>query len=162
MTDDDTIPGNQWFQNCYDTMQVQEGLLGSLGVIFKDTNNYQPNSRVGWANPNAKTERSDIVGHSWLFQREWLSTFWRELPRVESQITGDDFHFAYMLQKHRGLNCYVPPHPPSKQQLWGSLPETGWSIGQDSAAISMNPANVLKMQSDYEYYIRSGFKILNE
>ena len=38
--DDDTIPGNNWFKNCMDCMKEKEALYGTIGVIFKDTNNY--------------------------------------------------------------------------------------------------------------------------
>ena len=30
--DDDTIPGNRWFENCLNTMKTHEGLLGTVGI----------------------------------------------------------------------------------------------------------------------------------
>lgn len=157
--DDDAIPGNQWLQNCYETMQVQEGVLGTCGVIFKDAVNYNPNDRVGWSNPNEASQLVDLVGQGWFLKKEWLHAFWKESPMPNA--IGDDLHLTYMFQKYLGVPSYVPPHPPSNKELWGSLPETGWAIGQDSAAVSMNPANHVKMQNEYEYYIRNGFKIIN-
>ena len=67
----------------YETIQKHEGVLGTIGVVYHTPTSYHPMHRVGWAEPNEKTERVDIVGHAWFFKREWLSTFWRELPEEE-------------------------------------------------------------------------------
>ena len=133
--DDDTIPGKRWLENCYETIQKHEGLLGTIGVIYQTPNSYHPMDRVGWAAPNEKTERVDIVGHAWFFKREWL-------------------------QKYLGLNTYVPPHPKDNKELWGSLPDTAWSIGQDQAALSMNMDNVELMSQQLRKYTNNGFKII--
>jgi|TARA_R110000822_G_scaffold67703_11_gene164734 hypothetical protein len=159
--DDDTIPGKRWLENCYETIQKHEGLLGTIGVIYQTPNSYHPMDRVGWAAPNEKTERVDIVGHAWFFKREWLSTFWRELPEKDHpMIVGEDMHFSVMLQKYLGLNTYVPPHPKDNKELWGSLPDTAWSIGQDQAALSMNMDNVELMSQQLRKYTNNGFKII--
>ena len=160
--DDDTIPGKRWLENCYETIQKHEGLLGTIGVVYHTPNSYHPMSRVGWAEPNEKTERVDIVGHAWFFKREWLSTFWRELPEEDHpMIVGEDMHFSVMLQKYLGLNTYVPPHPKDNKDMWGSLPDTAWSIGQDTAALSMNMDNVELMSQQLRKYTNNGFKIIN-
>ena len=74
---DDTIPGRKWFENCLNTMENHEGLLGTRGLRFKSKVRYSPNICYGWDNPNINTEKVDIVGHSWFFKREWLGAFWR-------------------------------------------------------------------------------------
>jgi hypothetical protein len=159
--DDDTIPGKRWLENCYNTIQKYDGLLGTIGVRFLSENSYQPIERVGWANPNEGVEVVDIVGHSWFFKREWLSTFWRELPNLESStLVGEDMHFSYTLQKYLNKKTYVPPHPENNMDFWGSVPETAWEIGQDSSAISMNHNHLLEMNKAYVNYINKGFKIL--
>jgi hypothetical protein len=159
--DDDTIPGKKWLENCYDTIQKHDGLLGTIGVKFLTKNSYQPIQRVGWAEPNETTQEVDIVGHSWFFRREWLSTFWRELPELgTSRLVGEDMHFSYTLQKYLNKKTYVPPHPKNNMDMWGSIPETAWSIGQDSAAISMNPTHLNEMSKIYVNYINKGFKTI--
>jgi hypothetical protein len=159
--DDDTIPGRRWFENCLNTLSVHDGLLGTVGVRYHTTSSYFPFSRVGWVAPNESTEQVDIVGHAWFFRRDWLSCFWRELPGYnQSRLVGEDMHFSYTLQKYLGLNTYVPPHPKGQLDLWGSMPQTGMSIGQDAAAISMNPANMHLMSHVYVDYIRRGFRIM--
>jgi hypothetical protein len=32
--DDDTIPGERWLENCMETMKTNEGLLGSVGLLY--------------------------------------------------------------------------------------------------------------------------------
>lgn len=159
--DDDTIPGSKWLENCYNTIQKYDGLLGTIGVTFLSKNSYQPIERVGWANPNNSTQQVDIVGHSWFFRREWLSSFWRELPSIgTSRIVGEDIHFSYTLQKYLNKNTYVPPHPIDDPQLWGSDPRLAWSIGTDNNAISVNNTNLSIMSETYKSYINKGFKTI--
>jgi hypothetical protein len=50
-----------------------------------------------------KVGEADIVGHSWFFERELLTAFWRELPDPKFDRAGEDIHFSYMLQKYLGL-----------------------------------------------------------
>lgn len=161
--DDDTIPGRKWLQNCLNTINTYDGLLGTIGVRFESETGYQPHKRYGWANPNENVEEVDIVGHSWFFRREWLSTFWRELPEINSSpLVGEDMHFSYTLQKYLNKKTYVPPHPTGSMDMWGSIPSTAWSIGQDSAAISMNHNNLKVMSDTYVSYIQKGFKTIKQ
>lgn len=161
--DDDTIPGSKWLENCLNTINKHDGLLGTIGVQFQQNNSYLPIKRIGWANPNEKTERVDIVGHSWFFKRDWLSTFWRELPPLgSSKLVGEDMHFSYTLQKYLKKHTYVPPHPKNDMSMWGSLPETAWSIGQDSSAISMNHSNLKTMSNTFVSYVNKGFKLMKD
>lgn len=158
--DDDTIPGSMWLENCLETMKTHEGLLGSIGLIYHSKDGYLPNTRYGWANPNNQPVKVDIVGHAWFFKREWLSTYWRELPPDGFDVVGEDMHFSYMLQKHLGLGTYVPPHPSYAPELWGSL--KGWEMGTERSALSLIPANINKMNDYYKYLISKGFSIIND
>lgn len=161
--DDDTIPGTKWFENCLETIKVHRGLLGTRGVKFMTSKRYAPFTSVGWDNPNNNTEIVDIVGHSWFFEREWLSAYWRELPPLNhSKLAGEDMHFSYVLQKYLGLSTYVPPHPEADLELWGSKPEIGKVLGSDSSAISMSHDGNNKFNTSFSYYISRGFKILIE
>jgi hypothetical protein len=159
--DDDTIPGTKWLENCYNTIQTHDGLLGTIGVKFTNPNNYMENVRVGWDRPNENTEVVDIVGHSWFFKREDLATFWRELPDLNhSTLVGEDMHFSYTLQKYTNKKTYVPPHPISDMEMWGSKPNVAWSIGTDEAAISRDWGNMNTMNNAFLNYQSKGFKIL--
>lgn len=156
--DDDTIPGTKWLENCINTMNTHEGLLGTIGLIYNSTSGYLPNTRFGWDNPNINPVKVDIVGHSWFFKKEWLSTYWRELPPNGFDYVGEDMHFSYMIQKYLGLNTYVPPHPKNSPEMWGSL--KGWEMGTEKNGISLTPANINKMNEYYKYIISKGFKII--
>ena len=75
--DDDTVPGERWFENCFETMKTKQGILGSAGVIL-NSKIYMDHRRSGWAARNKETERVDLVGHAWFFKREWLQYLWKE------------------------------------------------------------------------------------
>jgi len=142
--DDDTIPGKDWFKNCLESMMIKKGLYGTYGVIFKRGNNYDVEQIVGWRDPNDEIKKVDFVGHSWFFQRDWLSILWKMPPPFSKMLQcGEDMGFSYYLQKE-GINTYVPPHPKNDLDKWGSSPTTGFKYGQDDAAISMKPNNVKK------------------
>jgi hypothetical protein len=157
--DDDTIPGNRWFENCLETMKTHEGLLGTVGIRIHGDVGMYPLRRYGWADyNNESTMEVDYVGHSWFFKREWLSHFWRELPPKEhDMLVGEDMHFSVMLRKYANINTYVPPHPQKDKSFWGSQPETAWSIGTEPVALSMNPNNLQRMSMYAEYMKSCGF-----
>lgn len=157
--DDDTIPGKKWLENCYNTIQEYEGLLGTIGVIFNDLD-YKYYNRVGWDNPNEKTEKVDIVGHSWFFKREWLGAYWREGEMPLHYLSGEDVHFSYVLQKYLNLNTYVPPHPINDKEMWGSQKDLAYKLGVDAVGISCN-YHGSQFGSNLVHYKNKGFKYIN-
>ena len=161
MFDDDTIPGNRWLENCLNTIETYDGLLGTVGLRYQSLDGYYPHTSHGWRGPSDSTIEVDIVGHSWFFRRDWLSYMWRELPDINASfIVGEDIHFSHMLQKYGDIKTFVPPHPLNDTSLWGSLPEYASKIGTDSAALSQNQANVISMNNVYLDAIKNGFKPL--
>lgn len=156
--DDDTIPNNRWFENCYTEMQKREALYGTIGVIFKDDNEYIHLKRYGWDGHCDKSMPVDIVGHSWFFKRNWLSYFTREFPKVHTQISnGEDMHFSLMLQKYANIPTLVPPHPSNDLSLFGSKPASAWAIGCDgnSETGSNYPLNKMYCEN-----LANGFRLL--
>ena len=131
--DDDTIPGSKWFENCLDTMEKSEGIMGSAGVILDDKY-YVRHERSGWATQNPTTTEVDLVGHAWFFKRDWLQYLWREKPPTWDN--GEDMHFSYSAQKYGGIKTYCPPHPPEDIELHGSI--MGNELGIDDKATSNN------------------------
>jgi hypothetical protein len=139
--DDDTIPGKRWLENCTNTMKTHEGLLGTVGLVYPQprpadqSSYYEPYARVGWPDGGniEQTMEVDLVGHSWFFKKEWLSYMWREIPDPKYNTCGEDMHFSYMLQKYAGIKTFVPPHPISDKELWGSI--KGGTYGGDSASL---------------------------
>lgn len=156
--DDDTIPGSRWLENCMDSINEANGLLGTVGLTYQTARSYWPNRRVGWACPNDRIQQVDIVGHSWFFEKDWLRYFW-ELRRPEGlNLVGEDIHFSFALQRH-GINTYVPPHPPNIHEMWGSL--EGSALGTDAQAISKAEFASQRFEVPYNYYIGQGWKILS-
>ena len=62
-----------------------------------------------------------------------------------------------MLRKYADIKTFVPPHPVSDKDLWGSDERLGWVLGQDKNAISMNRNSLMKMNEMYINNIKKGF-----
>ncbi|MGE3277500.1 MAG: glycosyltransferase family 2 protein [Vicinamibacterales bacterium] len=171
MLDDDTIPGRRWIENCLQTMATHRGLLGTVGIVQHGPDHFGQHHRVGWCAPNRDVTVVDYVGHAWFFEREWLSTFWRELPSRDwfayedephALCAGEDIHFSYTLQKYLGLRTYVPPHPADDRSLWGSDPELAMKYGTDAAAVSNLRGPHFKLDVAWAHYRAKGFRLLCE
>lgn len=158
--DDDTIPGNRWFENCLKTIKEVNGLLGTHGLIFDPAaGTYFSRARIGWPNPQPVTVKVDIVGHSWFFRREWLQYLWTNVPDYETQFlrAGEDFGFSWALQKV-GIGTYVPPH--THPETFGSNPEKAKIYGVDDVAISRDGTpHIINM---FHYYRTRGFRLVDE
>lgn len=133
--DDDTVPGSKWLENCTNTMQTHEGILGSAGVTLNDIY-YIKHDRCGWPTQNTEVTEVDLVGHAWFFKREWLKYLWQEKPTTWHN--GEDIQFAFMAKIHGGIKTYCPPHPPDDKQMHGSI--LGNELGIDAKATSTNQA----------------------
>ncbi len=163
--DDDTIPGNRWLENCLNTIKTHRGLLGTVGLIFDSKDDYYQHNRFGWADPNDEVKQVDIVGHSWFFEKEFLTAFCRELQLLPAKIFGEDIHFSYTLQKYFALNTYVPPHPFDDKSMWGSL--KGKELGIDAHAIShqhlkkKNNSFVLGVNDYFKACLANGWKLID-
>jgi GT2 family glycosyltransferase len=157
--DDDTIPGRKWFENCLNTMDTVNGLLGTIGVIFRPKfNNYFDHYRVGWHCPNNDTTKVDIVGHSWFFRRSWLPELFKIVPNYDLLFTsGEDMGFSWALQQI-GIGTYVPPHPSNDIEMFGSIPHKALQYGTENVAVSLNNPNFIDM---FNFFKTKGFKFVN-
>ena len=122
--DDDTMPGERWFENCLHYVDDEKTLCGTIGLRYLSRTELRTEKpRMGWEGMNERIAFVDLVGHSWFFRREWARFFWDEEPVLRS--FGEDIHFCAMLQRH-GIRAACPPHPPGDRSLWGSVkPERG-------------------------------------
>jgi hypothetical protein len=160
--DDDTIPGNNWFKNCIDTINKHNALLGTIGVIFNKGNTYNTLTRFGWDGENEYPMIVDIVGHSWFFRKEWISTLIKDLPNIDRQlICGEDMHLSFVLQKYLNIPVIVPPHPKSDISLWGADPIKSKEYGTDENSISMKEGFWIKFSNALKYNIDKGFETIN-
>jgi hypothetical protein len=135
--DDDTIPGENWFMNCLETMKTHSGILGGAGVLLRDRvydiPGYPPmHDRMGWPTQNKEVERVDLVGHAWFLKRSDLNYLWSEIhPTMENC---EDMQLSFLAQKHGGVQTYCPPHPSGDKSLWSSLRAV--ELGDDKVASS--------------------------
>jgi len=160
--DDDTIPGCDWFKNCLNTMETHRGLLGTIGIRFIKGDIYMPElPRMGWDGANENTEQVDIVGHSWFFERKWITELTKFEPDYSTMLSwGEDICFSYCLQQI-GINTYVPPHPTCNMNLWGSIPEFASEYGGDDNATYLRPESDSKFNMLLKLFIEKGFKTIN-
>lgn len=163
LLDDDTFPAPRFFENCLQQMKLEPALLGARGLRFISATRYMPNVAFGWDAPNDNPEIVDIVGHAWFFKREWLATFWRELPLLgTSRVVGEDMHFSFMLQKYLGIRTMVPPHPVSDPSVWGSNPVLAQKLGSSEEAISLSEGAIEKFDRALRHYTSHGFHLCRE
>ena len=159
--DDDTIPGDMWYENCVNTMNDTPGILGGAGVQLTTYGMY-PYTRQGWPSQNENTVEVDLVGHAWFLKREHLKYLWYEVPY--SFDNGEDMQLSYLGQKHGGLKTYCPPHPKENSRLSSS---TKPIYGDDSKASYKGAVtsiqNFKKQRDDnVKFFIDAGWRTVNK
>lgn len=172
MMDDDTIPWNKRLENCLNESNKQRGLYGTIGLRYWLTwpkEHYYSHKRWGWANPNEVTIPVDIVGHSWFFEREFLSSYFREPLLPQFWMCWEDMHLSYSIQKYLWLWTYVPPHPKKDLEMRGS--KKGWELGtKDSSRVTHASAKSWwKINGEWDCYdtyhkmlLNKDFKLLTD
>lgn len=131
--DDDTIPGNNWFKNCLDVFEKTNGIIGGVGLIQNDQENYMNHTRYGWPSFNESIVEVDLVGHAWFVNRYFLNCIWIEPPATFE--TAEDMHLSYCCQKFLNVKTFVPPHPKNNSSMSSSL--KGYELGVDSTTDSV-------------------------
>jgi len=115
--DDDIIPGNDWFKNCIDSINVQDGIYGGSGILTNGKT-YVPHTKIGWNGiKNDEITEVDLVGHAWFFKQEYSKFMWIE--PIPTWNNGEDIFFSYIAQKY-GVKTFVPPHPIKNENLWSN------------------------------------------
>lgn len=162
--DDDTIPGERWLENCHKNMVEQEGLYGTIGIVFEEPEKYSYSGfyRVGWDGNLDKAAQVDFVGHSWFFQKYWLEFLFNGTEELQKfKTAAEDMTFSAQLQKH-GIKTFTPPHPFNNHSLWGSLPEFATKLGTSNGALSLTSSNLQKMNEAINVLLKRGWKPLIE
>lgn len=161
--DDDTVPGSRWLENCMENMGKEEAIYGAIGVTLFENNNYPYNRycRVGWQRPNPMTCEVDFVGHSWFLKTQWLEfMFQKTLHMKKYKYAAEDMSVSYAASLH-GIKTYVPAHPFNNLEFWGSMPESGTILGQNSAALSSN-GNAQRMFDAIRELEANGWEFLHK
>lgn len=165
--DDDTIPGKRWLENCFETLKNHYGVLSTRGALMVKEHDLKyplPESykAIGWCSENEETTRVDMGCHSWFFEKNWLRAFFAEMPEIRPQRYGEDTHLSYAVKKHFDINTYVPPHPKSNLDLWGSMPDTAKLYGEEPVAISMDYNANVGMNKYWNFVRQMGYPIVAE
>lgn len=165
--DDDTIPGNQWIENCLETISKHPGVITTRGItmnpgrdhLYPMTDSYTAH---GWCNPNEQVVEVDMGCHCWFFEKRLLTTFWLAMPQPIPMDFGEDMHLSFIAQKYFQLGTYVAPHPISNKNLWGSHSEKGHEYGSDQNAISWNGIANMGMNKYWNQMRKLDYKIVAE
>jgi hypothetical protein len=157
--DDDIIPNEKWLENCLNTIEKTNGILGGSGVLLK-SDKYLPNQKYGWNGIHSDNiEKVDLVGHSWFFKQEWTKYLWYEKPFTWDN--GEDIMFSYLSQKYGNINTFVPPHPEEDKKMWSCIPKIGNDIGNDDNASWKKKQHYGIRGEICEYCIKNGWKRTN-
>jgi hypothetical protein len=154
--DDDTIPGPRWLEHSLAWMAKRPGLYGSRGVVFP-CGDRTGAVGFGWEWPSIEPVAVDLVGHSWLFRREWLAHYVAEPRPTDAATAGEDYHWSVALQKRAGLPVYAAPHPPKDRACWGS---TDPHLGSDRQALHHRPGEDARKSRIHQWYRDHGWKTL--
>lgn len=158
--DDDTIPGNKWFENCINEMHKKEALYGTNGVLMDVPKNYpfkKNFQHIGWNGPNPNTIQVDFVGHCWFFKKKWLDYLFENTENMQAyKICAEDMTFSYKLQQH-GIKTLVPPHPMSDLQMWGNCILNDTHSHTDKNGLSANNENLKKYNLAINELLKNGF-----
>ena len=152
--DDDTIPGHRWLENCQRTMaSTGNALLGANGVSFPNASR-AGRQYFGWSKPDDQAVQVDIVGHAWYFPRELLEGL--AAFRIPAGIStcGEDYTLSAAAQL-LGWKTYCPPHPPNKEEFWGSVDAM---LGADDQALYKDPAQEQLKEDFHQELVRDGWK----
>ncbi len=151
--DDDTIPGEQWLENCLETFEKTPGILGSAGVRLHDET-YSSRSIHGWHAPSDQPVEVDLVGHAWFLKTSWVPHLFSAPPLTGTN--GEDIELCARALRNAGIRSYCPPHPPGNRRRWGSL--DGLELGSDQLALSRRPNHLAERDRIVKAEIDAGWK----
>ena len=155
--DDDTIPGNMWFENCVNTHSQVNGILGGVGLVYNNANTYANHIRYGWPSNNEDTLKVDLVGHAWFVKKDYLRYVWLEEPATYD--TGEDMHLSYICKKYGGIETFVPPHPKLQPDMSSSLYHK-FGVDDKTDSVINHASHFPLRNAAFREYIRRGWKLL--
>jgi len=154
--DDDTIPGKKWFENCLNTIEKHDCICVTNGrnILPEQKTQTCPS---GWGVPKNEEEQCWFGGHSWFLKTKNLKYMW--FDDIIEHNNGEDIQLSANAWLFKKLPTYVPPHPLSDKELWGSL--RGMELGADKvASYIVNPSHYIDRWKLIEYYLTKGWKPL--
>jgi GT2 family glycosyltransferase/tetratricopeptide (TPR) repeat protein/SAM-dependent methyltransferase len=153
--DDDSIPGENWFASCLETMSRTTGILGTAGVVLHEPG-YAKRTMHGWQRPTDEAVEVDLVGQAWFLRSEWVKHLFSG-PAVTG-TNGEDIELAARAWRLAGVRSFCPPHPAGDQSRWGST--RGLELGIDEVAASLRVEHLAERKKIVEAEIASGWRPL--
>jgi len=157
--DDDTIPGPRWLEHCFNNMEKQEGIYGTIGIVLTEGSDYPFRNffRVGWQSPFSRTTEVDFVGHSWFVKKEWLNYMFEGTEEFQNyKHVAEDMCLSFQAQKYN-IKTFVPSHPHSSKDLWGSMPDSAVLFGNVAGSVSKGNENYQLMNNAITRFIETGW-----
>ncbi|HJT36518.1 MAG TPA: glycosyltransferase [Pirellulales bacterium] len=153
--DDDTMPGENWFANCLETMQRSPGILGTAGVVLHEAG-YANRTMHGWQRPCDDATEVDLVGQAWFLRTDWVKHLFSG-PAI-FPTNGEDIELAARAWRLAGIRSFCPPHPAGDQSRWGST--RGLELGVDEVAASRRVEHLAERKRIVEAEIAAGWRPL--
>ena len=153
--DDDSIPGENWFANCLETMAHTPGILGTAGVVLHEPG-YAKRTMHGWQRPSDETVEVDLVGQAWFLRTRWVKRLFAEPPVTGTN--GEDIELAARAWRLSGVRSFCPPHPERDRSRWGST--RGLELGLDEVAASRRVEHLAERKKIVETEIAAGWRPL--
>lgn len=153
--DDDTIPGDMWYENCLETIKKHDCLCVSNGrVLNKQTMGWDG---PGWCTKNQEEVEVDFGGHAWFLRKENLKYMWQD--EIYEYNNGEDIQLSANLQIYGKIPTFVPPHPSDNPRIWGSGPNA-MKYGSDSVASWIANREHFNQRNELvNKYISKGWKL---
>ena len=157
--DDDTLPCENWYKNCIDTINKHDCICVTNGRIVDRAKRQQYGP--GWSNPSDQEVEADFGGHAWFLKKENLKYMWYEDPLFLDN--GEDIQLSANCQRFGNIPTFVPPHPLSDKSLWGSNPDKAMKFGCDAVSSwKVNPSHNQERFDLFDKYVEKGWKLLLE
>jgi len=155
--DDDTIPGQNWYWNCVNTIQQTNAICVGNGRIIDINKKTWYGS--GWGNPSNNITPVDFGGHVWFLKTEQLKYMW--FDKIYNYNNGEDIQLSANANIFGNIKTVVPPHPKDDKSLWSSL--KGIEYGADDvASYKVNPIHFAERFALIEEYVKKGWNLLIE
>jgi len=151
--DDDTLPGSKWFENCINTINKHDCICVANGrdVIPENKTQTCPG---GWCNPKDQEVQCWFGGHAWFLKTKNLKYMW--FDDIIEHNNGEDIQLSANAWLYKKIQTFIPPHPISEKELWGSL--KGMELGSDKvASYLVNPSHYIDRWNLIEYYLTKGW-----
>ena len=153
--DDDIIPGNNFIKNYAEECVNLNGIIGGngrFGYLSPYKNKLQQPIDVGVRNITLKT---DFVGHTWCFKKEWLKYMFGNIPFTYD--TSEDMHFCFTSKLYGDINSYT-----CKQLTVYDMCDTTYnSLADDQYSAYKTTPRQLRIDVE-KYWVEKGYSYVKE